>query len=77
MRDQLVAVETEFRAEIASMELPFAEVLGLRAGDVIRFDTPSSAGITMYADDRAMYRAQPGRSGNQRALQIVEKLEGQ
>jgi flagellar motor switch protein FliM len=75
VRASLTNVAVELRAEIASTGMSVGDVLGLSVGDVIRFDSPASAGITLCADTVPIHRARPGRSGNHRAVEVVERLE--
>jgi flagellar motor switch protein FliM len=72
----MAEVEVEMRAEIASTSIPIDEVLALRAGDVLRFHAPAADGVTLYAGQVPAHRARPGRNGNRRAIQIVERLGG-
>jgi flagellar motor switch protein FliM len=68
-------VEMTVRAEVAAVELPIEEVLGLRPGDLLRLDAPASQGVTLYADEVPVHRGRPGRSGGRRAVQVTERLE--
>jgi flagellar motor switch protein FliM len=77
VRTGLSGVDVEVRAEIASAELPVSEVLALRPGDVLRFGTAAAEGVTMYAGHVPAHRARPGRNGNRRAIQIVQRLGGE
>ena len=76
VRTGLSAVDVEVRAEIASTELPVSDVLALRPGDVLRFGSVAAEGVTMYAGHVPAHRARPGRNGNRRAIQIVQRLGG-
>jgi flagellar motor switch protein FliM len=67
-------VEVELRAEIGSCELTVDEVLALAPGDVLRLG-PASAGSVLYADNVAIHRTKPGRSGNRRAVEILGQIE--
>lgn len=72
----LSAVEVQLRVEVGAVEVPLDRILELRAGDVLSLGTPSSAGVTVYADGVATHRARPGRRGRRRAIEIMERLEG-
>jgi flagellar motor switch protein FliM len=74
VRLALRTVEVELRAEIGSCELTVDEVLALAPGDVLRLG-PASGG-TLYADNVAIHRTKPGRSGTRRAVEILERIEG-
>ena len=75
VRSALTGVAVELRAEVASRAMSIDDVLSLRPGDVIRFATPADAGVTLCADAVPIHRARPGRSGNHRAIEVVERLE--
>jgi flagellar motor switch protein FliM len=77
VRAGMAEVEVEMRAEIASTNIPIDEVLALRPGDVLRFRVPAADGVTLYAGQVPAHRARPGRNGNRRAIQIVERLGGE
>jgi flagellar motor switch protein FliM len=66
-------VDVAVRAEVAAVELPIEQVLALRAGDVLRLNAPTDGGVTLYADNVPVHRAQPGRSGGRRAVQVIER----
>ena len=68
-------VDVELRAEVAAVPLAAEDVLGLKSGDVLRFGRPAAAGVTLFADETPVYRARPGRHGNRRAVQVLERLE--
>lgn len=58
------------RAEVAALELPVSTILSLKPGDVIRLGAQQSAGISVYAENVKLFRAQPGADGARRAIQI-------
>jgi flagellar motor switch protein FliM len=66
-------VDVAVRAEVAAVELPIEQVLALQAGDVLRLNAPADGGVTLYADNVPVHRAQPGRSGGRRAVQVIER----
>jgi flagellar motor switch protein FliM len=70
-------VDMLVRAEVAAVELPIEQVLSLRPGDVLRLDARAEDGVTIFADSVPVHRAQPGRSGTRRAVQVVEKIRGE
>jgi flagellar motor switch protein FliM len=75
MHRAMGGVDVQLRAEVAAVPLAAEDVLGLKAGDVLRFGRPSGAGVTLFADETPVYRARPGRHGNRRAVQVLERLE--
>jgi flagellar motor switch protein FliM len=68
-------VEVELRAEIGSCELTVDEVLALAPGDVLRLGSATS-GCVLFADNVAIHRAKPGRSGTRRAVEILGQIDG-
>ncbi len=76
LRSRMSQVEVELRAEVASRQMPLADVLALAPGDVIRFHTPAAQGVRLCAGQVPAHRAAPGRNANRRAVQIIGRLEG-
>jgi flagellar motor switch protein FliM len=72
MHSAVRTVNVELRAEVASVEMPLAEVLELGAGDVVRLRRPASQGVVLHVDEVPAYVAAPGRNGNVRAVQVKE-----
>jgi flagellar motor switch protein FliM len=76
MHEAVGDVDMELRAEVGSIELPLAEVLGLKPGDVVRLRRPASKGVVLYAGDVPAHVGEPGRNGNVRAVQIRQPWGG-
>jgi flagellar motor switch protein FliM len=74
MHRAMSGVDVQLRAEVAAVPLAAEEILGLKSGDVLRFGRPAETGVTLFADETPVYRAMPGRHGNRRAVQVVERL---
>jgi flagellar motor switch protein FliM len=74
MRASVAAVNVEIRAEVAATELTLEDVLALTPGDVLRFGVPAADGVRLYAGRVPAHRAQPGRNGNNRAVQVIGRL---
>jgi len=70
VRRAVAGAEVVLRAEVAHVELAIDEVLALEPGDLVRLGAPAAAGVGVYAEDVPIHRAQPGRSGTRRAVQI-------
>lgn len=66
----LTDVEVELRAEVGAIDLSLEDVLRLKIGDVVRLRRPADEGVTLYAGDVAVYRGNPGRNRNRRAVRI-------
>ena len=77
VRAGVAGVDVELRAEVASTHIPIDEVLDLKPGDVLRFRVPAADGVQLYAGHVPAHRARPGRNGNWRAVQIVERMGGE
>lgn len=71
-------VPVTLRAEVAAIELPVAEVLALAPGSIVRLGAPSSAGVSLFAENVKLGRARPGCHGSRRAVQIrgIDSAEG-
>jgi flagellar motor switch protein FliM len=69
-------VEMTVRAEVASVAMPIEAVLALKAGDLLRLNSPASSGITLYADKIPVHTGRPGRSGSRRAVQVTGHMTG-
>jgi len=67
----VAGAEVVLRAEVAHVELAIDEVLALEPGDLVRLGAPAEAGVGIYAEDVPIHRAQPGRSGTRRAVQVL------
>lgn len=76
MREAVSHVDVVLRAEVAATELTAGELLALQPGSLLRLDAPAAAGVTVFADDVAVCRARPGRSGRRRAVQVLDGYEG-
>ena len=76
VREAVGRVEMTVRAEVAAVDLPIEQVLGLAPGDVLRLDARADDGVTLFAGAVPMHRAMPGRSGGRRAVQVTERLGG-
>jgi flagellar motor switch protein FliM len=66
----------ELRAEVASADLTVDQLVSLEVGDVIELG-PAASGITICAGDVPLYKAQAGRDGRKRAIQITSEVHGQ
>ena len=71
----LRGVEITMRAEVSDTHMTVEDVLALKPGDVLRLDGHAANGITLFADQVAVHRARPGRSGRKRAAQVLAPVE--
>ena len=74
VRDAMGAVSLELRAEVAEIDVTVDQLLGLEIGDVVELGSAAD-GITVKAGETPLYRAQPGRDGRKRAVQIREEVD--
>jgi flagellar motor switch protein FliM len=66
----IAAVPVMLRAEIAAVELPIDEILALGPGSVIKLGVQAEQGVTLFAENVKLARAQPGANGPRRAIQV-------
>jgi flagellar motor switch protein FliM len=69
------AVEVVARAEVARVRVTLDDVLALRPGDLVRLESPTSAGVELCVEDTAVFRCRPGRLDARRAVLIEGPLE--
>lgn len=74
---RLSAVPVLVRAEVGAARLAVAEILALRPGDLLHFAAPAEAGMTVFAENVRLGRAQPGASGPRRAFLLTEREESE
>lgn len=75
LRGVLAGVEVSLCAEIAGPELPASQVLLLKPGDTLDLEARVEAGLGLCVDGVGVLRADPGRSGTRRAVQVREPIE--
>jgi flagellar motor switch protein FliM len=71
VRSALGGVVVELRAEVGSTDLTVDEFVALEPGSLVKLG-PADAGSFLYADDVAIHKTKPGRSGKRRAVEVVE-----
>ena len=57
----MAGVPVTLRAEVAAIELPIDEILSLGPGSVIRLGAQADQGVTVFAENVKLARAQPGQ----------------
>jgi flagellar motor switch protein FliM len=70
MQEVIGGVSVELRAEVAAVDVPLADVLRMRPGDVIPLERSVSRGVTLFVDEVPAYTGNPGRNANLRAVQV-------
>jgi flagellar motor switch protein FliM len=76
MHNAVGDVDMNLRAEVGAIELPLAEVLRMKQGDVVRLRRQASKGVVLYAGDVPAHVGDVGRNGNARAVQIRQPWGG-
>jgi flagellar motor switch protein FliM len=72
VRRAVAGAEVVLRAEVAHVDLAIDDVLALAPGDLVKLGAAAADGVGIYAEDVPIHRAQPGRSGTRRAVQIAD-----
>jgi len=72
----LAHVPVTLRAEVAAIELPVEEILALAPGSVVRLGVRADRGVSVFAENTRLCRAQPGANGSRRAVQIRDQVGG-
>jgi len=73
LRDEIMDVPVNIRANLLDLDLSLRDLMELQAGDIIPIDLPESA--TVFVEDLPTYRAKMGKSGDNIALKVTEKLK--
>ena len=58
------------RAEVAAVDLRIDEILSLGPGSLIKLGVQADQGVTLFAENVKLARAQPGCNGPRRAIQV-------
>ena len=66
----MAGVPVTLRAEVAAIDLPIDEILALRPGSVIKLGVQAEHGVTLFAENVKLARAQAGCNGPRRAVQV-------
>ncbi|HYB28422.1 MAG TPA: FliM/FliN family flagellar motor switch protein [Solirubrobacteraceae bacterium] len=66
----VAGVPVTLRAEVAAIDLPIDAILALGPGSVIKLGVAAEQGVTLFAENVKLARAQPGCNGPRRAIQI-------
>lgn len=76
LKEKLSDVNMELVAEVASMNVPIREVLNLRVGDVVRFNTTKiNDPLTLSVGSRKKFYCQAGTIGKKVGVQIISKIK--
>lgn len=72
LTDEIMDVPVNLRAKLLDKELPLRVLMDLKAGDIIPVEMPPH--VTVFIEDLPTFRAQMGRSRDNLALRISEKI---
>ncbi|QDE31925.1 MULTISPECIES: flagellar motor switch protein FliM [Shewanella] len=72
LRDEIMDVQVGFDANIIEHEVTLRDVMGFKAGDIIPIELPEH--IMMRIEDLPTYRCKLGKSRDNLALKIKEKI---
>ena len=73
LRDEIMDVPVALNTKFLEVELPLSQIMDLQAGDIIPIEMPEH--ITVLIEDLPTYRAKLGRSRENIALKIEEKIK--
>ncbi len=66
----VAGVPVTLRAEVAAVDMPIDEILSLGPGSLIKLGVQADQGVTLFAENVKLARAQPGSNGPRRAIQV-------
>jgi flagellar motor switch protein FliM len=72
LRDEIMDVSVSLNTKFLDVKLPLSQVMELQAGDIIPIEMPEH--ITVLIEDLPTFRAKLGRSRENVALKIQEKI---
>ena len=73
LRDEIMDVPVTLNTKFLDVELPLSQIMDLQAGDIIPIEMPEH--ITVLIEDLPTFRAKLGRSRDNIALKIEEKIK--
>ncbi len=73
LRDEIMDVKVELSTKMLDVDLTLRQIMELKAGDIIPVEIPEH--ITVLVEDLPTYRAKLGRSRDNVALKITEKIK--
>ncbi len=73
LRDEIMDVPVSLNTKFLEVELPLSQIMDLQAGDIIPIEMPEH--ITVLIEDLPTFRAKLGRSRDNIALKIEEKIK--
>ena len=75
LREQMNKIPVNLKVLLGEVDVEFAELLNLQAGDVLPLNTLVGRPLPVLVGDQTRYRGRPGLAGNQFAVQVVTVVE--
>ncbi|HMW60840.1 MAG: flagellar motor switch protein FliM [Leptospirales bacterium] len=76
IQERLDMVDIPLRCEVGEVDLPMADVINVREGDVVRLGgTHIKSDMMIRVGDRKKFKCRPGRIGNRLCVQIGDAIE--
>ncbi len=72
LREEIMDVPVNFRVNLLEQDISLRDLMELRPGDIIPIHMPEHA--TMFVEELPTYRVKMGRSGDNAAIQISERI---
>lgn len=73
LKEEIMDVPVNFRVNLLEKDLSLRDLMDLRPGDIIPIDMPAHA--LMYVEELPTFRVKMGKSGENMAVQISEKIK--
>ncbi|AWL12556.1 Flagellar motor switch protein [Saliniradius amylolyticus] len=72
LRDEIMDVEVGVSATLLELELSLQDIMNMKEGDIIPVEMPEH--VTMFIEDLPTFRTKMGRSRENLALKVTEKI---
>ena len=73
LREEIMDVPVNFRVNLLEQDISLRDLMELQPGDIIPITMPENA--TMFFEELPTFRVKMGRSGEQLAVQVSEKIK--
>ena len=73
LRDEIMDVKVNLSTHLLDVDVPLSSVMEFENGDIIPIELPEH--VTLFVEDLPTFRTKMGRSRDNLALQVVEKIE--
>lgn len=73
LRDEIMDVKVNLSTHLLDVDLPLSSIMEFENGDIIPIEMPEH--VTLFVEDLPTFRTKMGRSRDNLALQVVEKIE--